>query len=107
METKVWDGELYMQLRDGRFVPYVEWLDIRRRDPLEEMRWREVCRRMDRNRPADSGPLAWRSRMMGPELKVAHPLNTFGPGVGHMWSKGGPDVVLDMESARCDTDARG
>lgn len=50
---RVLDGELYMQLRDGRLVPYVEWFEIRRRDPLEEMRWREVCRRMDAKRPGD------------------------------------------------------
>lgn len=51
METRVWDGELYMQLRDGRFVAYLDWMEIRRRDPLEELRWRETCRRMDANRP--------------------------------------------------------
>lgn len=35
----MWDGRLYIQLRDGRFVPYLEWIEARRRDSLEEMRW--------------------------------------------------------------------
>lgn len=56
METRVWNGDLYFQLRDGRFVPYVEWLEVRRRDPLEELRWREACRRMDANRPGVREP---------------------------------------------------
>lgn len=36
----MWNGTLYIQLRDGRFVPYVEWIEARRRDPVEELRWR-------------------------------------------------------------------
>lgn len=52
METRVWNGELFIQLRTGRFVPYLEWLQIRKRDPLEELRWQAylTSRGLDRLR---------------------------------------------------------